>query len=67
MGLAEAEGEWITLLDHDDALSPNALYEVAKAACESGAELIYSDDVVLDSPMKHLSEYHFKPDYSRCV
>ena len=30
MGLAEAEGEWITLLDHDDALSPNALYEVAK-------------------------------------
>ena len=32
VGLAEAEGEWITLLDHDDALSPNALYEVAKAA-----------------------------------
>ena len=64
VGLAEAEGEWITLLDHDDALSPNALYEVAKAACESGAELIYSDEVVLDSTMKHLSEYHFKPDYS---
>lgn len=64
VGLAEAEGEWITLLDHDDALSPNALYEVAKAACESGAELIYSDEVVLDSAMKRLAEYHFKPGYS---
>ena len=41
--------------------SPNALYEVAKAACESGAELIYSDEVVLDSAMKRLAEYHFKP------
>lgn len=64
VGLAEAEGEWITLLDHDDVLSPNALYEVAKAAADTGAELIYSDEVVLDSTMKHLSEYHFKPDYS---
>lgn len=64
VGLAEAEGEWVTLLDHDDTLSPNALYEVAKAAAGTGAELIYSDEVVLDSTMKHLSEYHFKPDYS---
>ena len=30
VGLAEANGEYIALLDHDDVLSPNALYEVVR-------------------------------------
>lgn len=64
VGLAEAEGDYIALLDHDDILSPNALYEVAKAIGETGAELLYSDEIVLDESLKHLRQYHFKPDYS---
>src|SRR6202023_3328404 len=29
-GLAEAQGEWIGLLDHDDLLEPDALFQTAK-------------------------------------
>ena len=35
VGLAEANGEYIALLDHDDVLSPNALYEVVLSLIHS--------------------------------
>ncbi len=54
-------GGWIVLLDHDDVLQPNALYEVVRHAGE--AELIYSDEIVLDSRLKKLWKYHFKGGY----
>ena len=41
-GLAAAQGDWLTLLDHDDLLYKNALFEVAKAAA-GGADFVYSD------------------------
>ncbi len=64
VGLAEATGDYLALLDHDDVLSPCALYEMVKAINETGAELLYSDEVVLDEKLKQLREYHFKPDFS---
>lgn len=63
IALAEATGEYVALLDHDDVLQPHALYEIAKAINENGAELLYSDELVLDSALEKLGEYHFKPDY----
>ncbi len=62
-GIKAAGGEWIVLLDHDDALQKSALYEVAAAAAATGAELIYSDEVVLDEKLRRLHEFHFKGDY----
>lgn len=63
IGLAEATGDWIVLLDHDDVLTPNALYEVVAAINQTGAQMVYSDEIVLDSTLKKLGEYHFKPDF----
>ena len=63
-GFALAEGSYITLLDHDDVLYPNALYEVAQCICDTGAEMVYTDEVVLDGELKNLVAYHFKPDFS---
>ncbi len=63
LGIAESRGDWLILLDHDDQLAPGALYEVVKALNETGADLIYSDEAVLDSEMKLLHAFHFKPDY----
>jgi GT2 family glycosyltransferase len=61
--LAAARGEWIGLLDHDDTLEPDALYQTAKLLQQHPeADLIYSDEDKLtetgfDAPM-------FKPDWS---
>lgn len=62
-GFAAASGDCIALLDHDDVLYPNALYECA-AALEGGAELVYSDEIVLSADLKKLGGYHFKPDFA---
>lgn len=64
IGFSEATGEYFALLDHDDTLAPNALYELVKAINETDAEFLYSDEIVLDEGMKHLGEYHFKPDFA---
>ncbi len=62
-GLAAATGAWLALCDHDDVLQKNALYEVAKAARDTGAQLVYSDEIVLNARLKRLCEYHFKGGY----
>lgn len=64
VGFQMAQGQYLTLLDHDDVLYPNALYEVVQQIQNSGAELVYTDEIVLDSNLKNLVAYHFKPDFS---
>ncbi len=64
IGLAESRGEYITLLDHDDVLQPNALFEAVAAINEQGAQLVYSDEAVLNEDLTRLVEFHFKPDYA---
>ena len=65
--ISMAEGEFIALLDHDDFLWPNALYENIKLLQDHpDAVLIYSDEDKIDeSPQNyvHFSPY-FKPDWS---
>lgn len=63
-GLAMAKGQWITLLDHDDTLYPNALYEMVTLALQRDAEMVYSDEIVVSDDGKELRGYHFKPDYA---
>ncbi len=61
--LKMATGEYIALMDNDDEITDNALYEVVKVINQTGAEFIYSDEDKID--MKgNLCEPHFKPDYS---
>ncbi len=62
-GFAAATGAAVALLDHDDLLYPNALYECAKALNE-GADFVYSDEIVLSADLKKLGGYHFKPDFA---
>ncbi len=63
-GFALAKGEWVTLLDHDDLLYPNALYECMEAAKATGADLVYTDEIVLSENLKELGGYHFKADWA---
>ena len=59
-----AAGEFIALFDHDDVLSPMALYEVA-AEVDSypGAQFIYSDEDKIDVEDRRFDPY-FKPDWN---
>ena len=68
VGLEYATGEYIALLDHDDLLTPDALYEMAKAieeAEEQGIEpvMLYSDEDKCDGEAKHFYEPHYKKDF----
>lgn len=68
-GLAEATGDYIGLLDHDDILTKDALFEVARAIEEekkSGREpmVFYSDEDKCDSEAKHFFEPHEKLDFN---
>lgn len=63
-GFAVATGEYLTLLDHDDVIYPNALYDVVRSIQSTGADFVYSDEIVLSDDFKQLGGYHFKPDFS---
>ena len=63
--LQMARGEWIALLDHDDTLAPEALYEcVAAIHREIGADVLYSDEDKVDEKGKKYYDPHFKPDFN---
>lgn len=57
-------GEYILLMDNDDELTPNALYEIAKCLQnENRPDIIYSDDDKIDEN-GHRYAPQFKPDWS---
>lgn len=59
-----ATGEFSALLDHDDELSPDAFYFVAKEVnAHPHADIIYSDEDKADEQGRRFSPF-FKPDWS---
>jgi len=61
--LAMSTGDFVTFLDHDDCLSPNALLEVYKAIDKEGADFVYSDEALV-SPHNQIANIFCKPDFS---
>lgn len=63
--LKMATGDFIVLTDHDDLLSPEALYQCAKAVqTEPRTDVIYSDEDKVDMSGRKFFEPHFKSDYN---
>ena len=63
--LEMAKGDYAALLDHDDLLSPDALYEIVKCVNQyPEADVIYSDEDKVDERGKKFYEPHFKPDFN---
>lgn len=62
---AMATGDYVGLLDHDDLLAPNALYEIASALeKEPETEVLYTDeDKVRGEQLEHFQP-HLKPDFN---
>lgn len=61
--VAMADGEYIALLDNDDVLSHNALFELRKAIDE-GADFIYSNEASFSKNINSPDIIHFKSDFS---
>ena len=58
-----ATGEYAVLMDHDDILRDDALYEMARVINVKGSvDMIYSDEDKIDEWGLH-SDPHFKPDW----
>lgn len=63
--LAMARGEFVGLLDHDDLLAPNALYEIAAALeKEPLADVVYTDEDKVTADLGEHFQPHLKPDFS---
>jgi GT2 family glycosyltransferase len=65
MGLRQARGEFVALLDGGDVLAPSALYEMARAfEDQPDCDLVYSDEETADAATPPGRTPHFKPDWS---
>lgn len=64
--LAIATGDYIGLLDHDDLLTPDALYEVVKMINENDRpQVLYSDEDKITMDLSEHFQPHMKPDYNK--
>jgi len=58
-------GDYVALLDHDDVLTSDALYEVVRSINQySDADFLYSDEDKISEDSKKFFDPHFKPDFS---
>lgn len=62
--IAQAEGDYICFLDHDDALTPDALFEVVKLLNDFPlADFVYSDEVLVNNDGVPIFAC-YRPDFS---
>lgn len=60
-----ADGDFIVLADHDDMLTPDALYEFVKTInANPECDVLYTDEDKLDMDGGALFDPHFKPDFN---
>lgn len=62
-GLAHATSDYVVFLDHDDELTEDCLFELAKAIAQNDPDYLYSDEDKVDPSGAFVMPF-FKPDWS---
>lgn len=63
--LEQVREDYIVFLDHDDMLTPDALYECVQALnADRGTDIIYTDEDKISSDGRQFYQPHFKPDFN---
>lgn len=63
LGISRAHGEYVALVDHDDVLSPDALWRVAECIVRDHPDMIYTDEDRISEDGRNHMDPHYKPDY----
>jgi O-antigen biosynthesis protein len=60
---ALATGDYVGFLDNDDELAAECLYRIVRTICETGADLLYTDEDLIGEDGRRFSIFH-KPGYN---
>jgi glycosyltransferase involved in cell wall biosynthesis len=60
-----ATGDYISLLDHDDLLAEDALYEVVKCINEEQVDVLYTDEDKVSTELDYYFDPYCKPDFNQ--
>jgi GT2 family glycosyltransferase len=63
-GIRAACHDYITFMDHDDALEPDAVYHLIRAIQQTNADLLYSDEVLTHEDLDSIMEVRARPAFS---
>ncbi len=59
-----ARGKWVVLCDHDDILTPDALWLIAEKLSRTDADAIYTDEDKIAENGSVYTDPHAKPDFA---
>ena len=63
-GLRAARYQYVTFLDHDDYLEPDAVWQLIRAAHMTGADFLYGDEALTDENLVGILEFRLRPAFS---
>ncbi len=63
-GLRAARHPLVTVLDHDDALEPDAVWRLLRAAADTGADVITADEATTDEDLDSILEVRARGAFS---
>lgn len=63
-GLRAARHAHVAFLDHDDALEPDAVWQLLRAILRTDADFLYSDEALTDESIDAITEPRARPAFS---
>ena len=63
-GLRAARLPYVAFLDHDDKLEPDAVWQLIRAASQTGADLLYTDEAQTAENIDAITELRLRPAFS---